>query len=281
MIGAINDPGREESEMTQRLLRQCSIIASLTVLFGALVLAADTKVAYAVDSMPNSSAADRLMSYVGRWGGDVCRDAGSSSAYGGQCKEAVRCALILASGGRVRTGGGYYSDYVRAGGQLVSATQAQKGDIVQLNGGNRDVFYRGMHTAIVTSPFRGEVVNVVDSNFYGDERVRQHDWNPFDQARRYGLTVHVWRMGTVASSPSYVRYAVATDSARLRSCPSFSCTVLQTVGRGTPVDVVCQTRGDYYAGGTLWSKLTGGQLVHDTLLTTPNFNALSAPYRWC
>ena len=256
-------------------------------LFAAVLISAGMvavpQQAHAVDTMPNGAIADRVLSYVGRWGGQICRDAGSSSTFGGQCKEAVRCALLLASNGRIRTGGGYYSDYLRAGGQLVSAAQAQKGDIIQLNGQGLDTYYRGMHTAVVMGAFRGEVVNVVDSNYYGDEVVRQHDWNPFDQARRFGLTVRVWRMATVSSSstPTYVRYQVATDSARLRACPSLRCAILQTVGRGTPVEVVCQTRGDYHAGGSLWSKLTGGQYVHDTLLTTPNFNVLSAPHRWC
>ncbi len=34
-------------------------------------------------------------------------------------------------------------------------------------------------------------------------------------------------------------------------------------------------------GSTLWDRLTGGQWVHDALTTSPVYNNLSPPYRWC
>jgi uncharacterized protein YraI len=82
-------------------------------------------------------------------------------------------------------------------------------------------------------------------------------------------------------SPPYVRYHVKADSAALRSGPGSNYPLLQTVGRGTPLDVACQARGTPHAGSTMWNRLTGGQWVHDALTTTPNYNNWSAPYRWC
>jgi hypothetical protein len=83
----------------------------------------------------------------------------------------------------------------------VAPAQAARGDLIQLNNpANREAFKFGMHTAFVVSPFRGENVEVVDSNFSSrnDEMVRRHVWNPFAQARTYGLEVHVWRFGQVS-----------------------------------------------------------------------------------
>jgi uncharacterized protein YgiM (DUF1202 family) len=78
----------------------------------------------------------------------------------------------------------------------------------------------------------------------------------------------------------YVRY-YTTATANLRSGPGTNYGIVQTVGRGTPVDVVCQSRGTVVSGSSIWNKLTGGQWISDVLTTSPNFNTLSPPNRWC
>jgi uncharacterized protein YgiM (DUF1202 family) len=80
---------------------------------------------------------------------------------------------------------------------------------------------------------------------------------------------------------TYVRYYIATVTATLRSGPGSNYASLGVIGKGTPVDVVCQARGTSYDGSTLWNRLTGGQWVHDALTTSPVYNNLSPPYRWC
>ena len=86
---------------------------------------------------------------------------------------------------------------------------------------------------------------------------------------------------TPAAAPAYVRYAIVTPNAQMRSGPGYQYADLGVIGRGTPVDVVCQQRGTPYAGSTLWNKLTGGQWVHDATTNSPNYNTLSPPNRWC
>lgn len=82
------------------------------------------------------------------------------------------------------------------------------------------------------------------------------------------------------NGPAYVRY-YTTATANLRSGPGTNYSIVQTVGKGTPVDVVCQSRGTVVAGSSIWNKLTGGQWISDVLTTSPNFNTLSPPNRWC
>ncbi|HEY1449853.1 MAG TPA: hypothetical protein VGF47_02795, partial [Solirubrobacteraceae bacterium] len=121
---------------------------------------------------------------------------------GGQCKEAVNVWVGVASNGSQRLGGDYLQNYRVEGGHEVSREEALEGDIIQLNGSNGSYYYEGMHTAVVLSHAAGsESFEVVDSNFLWDEIVRRHVWNPYAIASRYGLTIHIWRMGS-AGSPS-------------------------------------------------------------------------------
>jgi uncharacterized protein YraI len=83
-----------------------------------------------------------------------------------------------------------------------------------------------------------------------------------------------------AQATDYVRY-YTTAGVNLRSGPGTNYSVVQFVGANTPVDVTCQATGTSINGNSLWDHLTGGQWVADYYTTSPNFNALSPPYRWC
>jgi hypothetical protein len=122
---------------------------------------------------------------------------------GGQCKEAVNIWVALASNGTQHLGGDYLQNYRNEGGHEVSRDEAVEGDIIQLNGPNGNYYYEGMHTAVVVSHTVGsETFEVVDSNYEWNEIIREHAWNPYTIAKRYGLTVHIWRMGSAGSPGS-------------------------------------------------------------------------------
>jgi hypothetical protein len=121
-------------------------------------------------------AAEIMSSYVGRWGGDICKDAGRSGYWGGspggrvydgQCKAALNCVVFLASGGRTWPAGWTY-----AGAQVVSdpAANARRGDIMQKG--------IGVHTAIVLDNLGNGRYRVVDSNYGWNERVSIHEYVP-------------------------------------------------------------------------------------------------------
>ncbi len=123
--------------------------------------------------------------------------------HGGQCKEAVNIWVAIASGGAQRLGGDYLENYRREGGSEVSRDQTAEGDIIQLNGPDGRYYYEGMHTAVIVSHATGsDVFEVVDSNSRWDEIVREHAWNPYVTAAAHGLSVHIWRMGSVGSPES-------------------------------------------------------------------------------
>jgi hypothetical protein len=136
--------------------------------------------------------------------------------WGGECKEAVNQWVALASGGTQHLGGDYLANYRYEGGNEVSRDAAVEGDIIQLNGPSGLYYYEGMHTAVVVSHTPGsEVFEVVDSNSEWTRIIREHAWNPYATARRYGLSVHIWRMGD-AGSPEPSAPSASVPSAPLQ-----------------------------------------------------------------
>jgi hypothetical protein len=142
----------------------------------------------------NSAIADKALTYVGRWGGAACVDAGFSGATGGvplgdadnadgECRAFVNCIVKMTTGQNVAFGN---DDYQRAfregGGQPISPEGGMKGDIIQV--GN------GIHTAIVVANLGARTYQVVDAN-WGAERhkVSVHDYTVPDGGQ-------IWRMGT-------------------------------------------------------------------------------------
>jgi hypothetical protein len=182
-------------------LRAMLLLAVLaaTVMATAVVLAPE---AHAIANYDNAANADVALRYVGQRGENACRDAGYPSGNSnGECRQFATCVVWMASNHAVNINGGYYAVYARNGVE-VSAAQARKGDLIQLNkASNREGYYPGMHTAIVVAPFSGNSVNVVDSNWGFDGTVKHHTWNPFKTASQNGLEVHIWRFGQVTPPP--------------------------------------------------------------------------------
>ncbi|AXI80889.1 CHAP domain-containing protein [Peterkaempfera bronchialis] len=165
------------------LLSRTSAVAGLCV--AALAVPAT---AYAA---PAASAAS--VRFAGGNGAIADRALAQAGSYGGQCKQFVNDIVREASSGRVLLGGGYYSDFQRAGAHRVSAKKAAKGDVIQLNvPGAPDSFGSGMHTAIVVANLGSHKFKVVDSNWVGPTRVGTHVWNPYTRAADKGLNVNIW-----------------------------------------------------------------------------------------
>jgi hypothetical protein len=155
--------------------------------------------ATAVQNFDNAAIADQALTHVGQ--------------SGGQCKPFANNMALAGSGGLVHLGGGYYTDYQNAGGVRVSAAASAKGDIIQLNGANVDMYYNGMHTAIVVSYLGSNSFDVVDSNWgtpINNEIVHHHTWNPYTTASQYGLTVNIWQLGNVTTPAAWPGVGNAT-----------------------------------------------------------------------
>jgi hypothetical protein len=168
--------------------------AGLLLLGLTLSLLAFAAKAEAASPARNSAIADKAVTYVGRWGGAACVDAGFSGYTGGaplgdsnnmdgECRSFVNCILKMVLG--INTAYGL-DDYQRAfrenGGEPISLTGGMRGDIIQVGNGE--------HTAIITKNLGAGTYEVVDSNFVAPHRVGVHVYTP----PSYG---QIWRMGTV------------------------------------------------------------------------------------
>lgn len=164
------------------LLSRIATVSTICLAGAALpasAYAATSTATTAATSVDSASIADKALAQVG--------------TYGGQCKQFVNDILARASHGSVTLGGGYYSDYKREGGHRVSAKDAVKGDIIQLNvPGAPDSFGSGMHTAIIVANLGHHKFQVVDSNWVGHETVGTHVFNPYTRAASRGLKVNIW-----------------------------------------------------------------------------------------
>src|SRR5437588_11064599 len=90
----------------------------------------------------NALIADTALKYVGRWGGEACRDAGkldngntarTVGGYGaGQCRTFVNCILWLVSGGTQYPTGTYFQSFLSVvGKETKKKSNLSKGDTVQ------------------------------------------------------------------------------------------------------------------------------------------------------
>ncbi|MDR0955770.1 MAG: hypothetical protein LBM73_01430 [Candidatus Nomurabacteria bacterium] len=146
--------------------------------------------AHAALNYNNANVVDVMLGYLGRNGGEICRAAGRSLSYYGECKQTVNCALSIASGGRqypVSGGSDYNASFRNAGGVEVSSGAAVKGDVI--------VVQSFPHVAVVVKNLGGGRFDVVDSNYGYDHIVREHIWQP--SGARF------WRMGMAASQASF------------------------------------------------------------------------------
>jgi len=270
------DLARRGSWRLRALLLLMSLAATVTTT--AVVLAPQ---AHAIATYDNATNADVALRYVDQLGGNACQDAGYPSGNrNGQCRQFATCVIWMASNHAVNINGGYYAVYARNGVE-VSAAQARKGDLIQLNkASNREGSYPGMHTAIVVAPFNGGSVDVVDSNFrlasdgYAPERVHHHVWNPFATASAYGLEVHIWRFGQVPPPPR-----AGDDGAAIRLRADFNgdgrSDVLLVTPRGPSglnfVPLLSDGAAGFTHGGLWWN--TGSDYTLDQVrLAAGDFN---------
>jgi hypothetical protein len=116
----------------------------------------------------------------------------------GSSKGAINHWAFEASGGFVKLGGSYFSDYLRNGGVAVTRDEAAAGDVIQLSkDGAPASLVRGMHAAVVVAHDAGaNTFEVVDSDSAGDGIVRRHTWDPYADAAANDLTLTIWRLGT-------------------------------------------------------------------------------------
>ena len=147
----------------------------------------------------NALIADTALKYVGRWGGEACRDAGkldngntarTVGGYGaGQCRTFVNCILWLVSGGTQYPTGTYFQSFLSVGGkEIKKESDLSKGDIVQW--GN------GLHTYIIVGHLHDDVFNVVDSNSDGKSETVA---GPHQRKVVLGTRQRAFRMGRISA----------------------------------------------------------------------------------
>jgi hypothetical protein len=223
-------------------------------------------------------------------------------SWGGQCYVFVNNVLAAASGGRVHIGGPhtYYGAYARAGGVLVTQAQAQAGDIIQIsNPANDNLYYRGMHTAIIVKNLGGGNFDVVDSNWGFTEQVHHHHLNPYSLiVRGTGESVQFWRMGQIgaaqapvagpaptappAATPTFSVYGlIGNNTLNVRSGPGVQFQRIGSLSEGQRVSITCQTRGSVVVGSTVWDKIAAGAYVSDWYINTPVVNAFTPGLSQC
>jgi len=141
--------------------------------------AAARSVSVAYDS---ALIADRALSYVGKWGGEACRDARRSGLNGagpypveptrdaggtvtvpgdGQARSFVNCVVWMTSNRTQWVGGKpdgtYFGGFLAAGGlEIKNVNTLEKGDIVQIDSGT--------YSFIIVKHLAGNTFTVVDSN---------------------------------------------------------------------------------------------------------------------
>src|SRR4051812_15977382 len=280
--------------MTQNRITRLRV-TFMAVLAGALTLAgAGPALASSANQFPNGRIADVALTH---------RD----GSPGGQCYVFVNNALAAASGGRVHIGGShtYFGAYARAGGVLVTSAQAQRGDIIQIsNPRNDNVYYPGMHTAIVVSNLRGGNFDVVDSNWGYAQLVHHHHLNPYKLiVAGTGESVQFWRMGQVTPVPitptpitptptpvtnppqppapvtnnTFPVYGLpAGNTLNVRSGPGAQFPVIGSLNEGQLVTVGCQAAGSQVVGSNVWDQIRPGAYVADWFVRTPVVGFTSA-----
>lgn len=206
----------------------------------------------------------------------------------GECIKSVQ-RWVAAAGGSFG-GGGVLSGYRNSGAaQLSSLNDAVKGDVFQRTNGD-DNNWASAHTVVVVQNLGNGHFWIVQSNTpgfvngtwrndYSGLVTEIRDWTPGAPGGWYWTG---WRFGNAAAppAPSYVRYHT-TGTVNLRKGPGTNHGIVRTVGLNTPIDVTCQAWGTDVNGNRIWDRLTGGEWVADYWTTTPSWNNLAPPYRWC
>jgi hypothetical protein len=231
-------------------------------------------------SYDNAAIADKALTYVGRWGGEACRDAGKLDSNGttvagyggGQCRTFVNCVLWLVSNGSQYPTGTYFQSFLDNGGQeITDINNLVKGDIVQSGD--------GVHTFIIVSHISGDTFDVVDSNHNLDEMVNHY--------HRSGVVlnsdIRAFRMGTVnGTPPPPVKEAVsvavsssANPSAHGQAITLTAAVTPQGSTANTPSGAVQLLDGGAQIGA---GNLTGGTFAVTTSSLTIGAHSITATY---
>lgn len=214
----------EKSKVTR--WRRLASVAAALLLAPLLILLSPASPAHAApegsNNIANSAFADKALSYVGRWGGDACRDAGmldngntgtTVGGYGaGQCKTFLNCIAKMLINKNL--GGGYHQPYLNAGAVMIgSVNDLVKGDIIQIG--------EGVHTFIIVHRVSGSTFRVVDSNSQWNEMVRTYDRNVVVD----GGTNRAYRLGKVSTggvdTGAYVGKVVSWQNTNGQPNPSW------------------------------------------------------------
>jgi hypothetical protein len=180
----------------------------------------------------NALIADKALSYVGKWGGDACRDARRSGLNGagpypvvperdpggtvtapgdGQARAFVNCIVWLASNRTQWVGGKpdgtYFGAFSAAGGlEIKNINALEKGDIVQIDSGT--------YSFVIVKHLSGNSFTVVDSNSDLKETVLT-----YNRPVTLSSTERAFRMGHGFDAKSVTR-AYAKAGLQLRNTGS-------------------------------------------------------------
>jgi hypothetical protein len=171
----------------------------------------------------NAQIADKALSYVGKWGGEACRDARRSGLNGagpypvqptrdaggtvtapgdGQARSFVNCIVWLTSSRTQWVGGKpdgtYFGAFPAAGGlEIKNVNALEKGDIVQIDSGT--------YSFVIVKHLAGNSFTVVDSNSDLKETVLT-----YNRPVTLSSTERAFRMGRGFDATSVMRaYAKA------------------------------------------------------------------------
>jgi hypothetical protein len=172
------------NKVAKNLSRYLMLVLIYLLLVFSAILSSYMSPAHAVGTYNNYELANHAATFIGRNGGDACLYTGQTNLANGQCKTFVDCIVYAVSGRAQITYPGYNEGFRDAGGIEVARDSATIGDIIQVLPGI------GMlqHTAIIAGIGVDGSFSVIDSNWDYNGRVKQHNWNPANDAR-------FWRMG--------------------------------------------------------------------------------------
>lgn len=121
--------------------------------------------------------------------------------------------------------------------------------------------------------------------------IHDRKWAVHQRAKQYrGDHTETWGGVPITIDSDNLDAAVATagrayrtwnGTTHLRTGPSTGATSAGRIAAGTPVTVLCQTRGRSHRGTVVWDKLSNGRYVGDWFVSTPSRRTYSAGIPRC
>jgi uncharacterized protein YgiM (DUF1202 family) len=187
--------------------------------------------------------------------------------HGGQCWTFMQKVVAEATGRRVT--GDYRMGYLAAGAVEVSASDATRGDIIQIADVNNQGNLTTPHTAIVLKNLGNGRFDAIDSNQNWDEMVRlRPNYDPYSSATSRNAVVHIYRMpsGGGGATPPAAAHTwtvgesglVLVDSGclNLRKSSSLSGAITGCLPVGSAITV---TGEPTTADGFTWAKVASAK----------------------